>query len=256
MKRGILTFAAGLVTISMSVNAFAGIRLNVDGNDYNRTDLGEPFIDSNSRTMVPLRSAAYALGLSDNDVVWNNETKTAVFTKEKTDGSSVRVSFAIGEKSCGISSTDTDGKTTDKKTDMDTKAVIKEGRTYAPIRYLAEAFGYTVGWNADTSTINLSSQAITTDEALGILNEIFGTTDYDTGLSNVFGYDKTVLFNGQKYYAFNLFLLQNDILVPKDVMFVKYDGQQVWDGKYDDSTGKYTMYVYDDTGKKSEVLSD
>lgn len=40
---------------------------------------------------------------------------------------------------------------------MDTAAVIVEGRTYAPIRYLAEFFGYMVEWDAITRSVIISS---------------------------------------------------------------------------------------------------
>lgn len=36
---------------------------------------------------------------------------------------------------------------------MDTAAVIVSGRTCAPVRYLAEYFGYEVGWDASTNTV-------------------------------------------------------------------------------------------------------
>ncbi|WP_169311345.1 stalk domain-containing protein, partial [Peptoniphilus indolicus] len=37
-----------------------------------------------------------------------------------------------------------------QETKMDTKAIIKDGRTMLPIRYVAEALGYTVEWREDT----------------------------------------------------------------------------------------------------------
>ena len=37
-----------------------------------------------------------------------------------------------------------------------TAAVISNERTYAPIRYLAEYFGYTVGWDGETQTVSLT----------------------------------------------------------------------------------------------------
>ena len=40
---------------------------------------------------------------------------------------------------------------------MDTAAFIdeEEGRTYVPVRFLAEAMGYTVGWDEATQTVSL-----------------------------------------------------------------------------------------------------
>ena len=39
---------------------------------------------------------------------------------------------------------------------MDTAAVIVNSRTYAPIRYLAEFFGYKVDWDGKTKTVLLT----------------------------------------------------------------------------------------------------
>jgi hypothetical protein len=36
---------------------------------------------------------------------------------------------------------------------MDSAAVIVNDRTYAPVRYLAEAFGYQVDWDPETKTV-------------------------------------------------------------------------------------------------------
>jgi hypothetical protein len=41
---------------------------------------------------------------------------------------------------------------------MDTTAVIVNGRTFAPIRYLADYFGYRVDWDGDTYTVIIQSQ--------------------------------------------------------------------------------------------------
>jgi outer membrane protein assembly factor BamB len=40
---------------------------------------------------------------------------------------------------------------------MDTKAIIKDMRTFVPIRYVAEALGATVGWDAGTKTVIIKS---------------------------------------------------------------------------------------------------
>ena len=37
--------------------------------------------------------------------------------------------------------------------EMDTTAVVKDGRTYAPLRYMVQSFGYDVGWDQETKTV-------------------------------------------------------------------------------------------------------
>ena len=41
--------------------------------------------------------------------------------------------------------------------EMDTVPVVKDGRTYAPVRYLAQEFGYEVGWDGAASTVTLTA---------------------------------------------------------------------------------------------------
>ena len=40
---------------------------------------------------------------------------------------------------------------------MDTQPVIKEGRTYAPLRYMVQSFGYNVGWDQETKTVTVAN---------------------------------------------------------------------------------------------------
>ncbi len=96
-----------------------------------------PFIDENSRTLVPLRAVGDAMGLT---VGWDAATREASFT----DGTQT-IYFPIGSKEARTG----DGTAVP----MDTAAVIRGGRTFAPIRALAEFFGYTVSWDAATRTV-------------------------------------------------------------------------------------------------------
>ena len=100
----------------------------------------EPFINSDNRTMTPFRIIADALGLT---VGWNDATREAYFT----DGSRT-IYFPIDGKAARTS----EGTTVQ----MDTAAVIVNGRTYAPVRYLAEYFGYTVAWDGATRTVGIT----------------------------------------------------------------------------------------------------
>ena len=116
----------------------AGISVTVSGTPVTWTD-AEPFIDANNRTMVPLRAVADAMSL---DVSWDAAAREAAFT----DGSNTII-FPIG------STTSRTGG--GRLIQMDTSAVIVSDRTYAPIRYLAEFFGCTVGWDAASKTVTL-----------------------------------------------------------------------------------------------------
>ena len=133
---------SGLTARAAQWQAPEAVKVSVDGALVWWTD-AEPFIDSNSRTMVPLRAVAEALGLT---VSWDGQAREAVFT----DGARTLI-FPIGS---------TEARTGDGGVvAMDTAAVIVSSRTYAPIRYLAEYFGYKVDWDGKTKTVILTPGA-------------------------------------------------------------------------------------------------
>ena len=116
----------------------AGVSVTVKGKAVEWTD-AKPFIDENNRTMVPLRAVGDALGLT---VSWEKEAREAIFKS-----GTKMISFPIGSSIAHTSEGDVA---------MSTAAVIVGDRTYAPIRYLAEYFGYTVGWDGSTSTVSIT----------------------------------------------------------------------------------------------------
>ncbi|MEA4971803.1 5'-methylthioadenosine/S-adenosylhomocysteine nucleosidase [bioreactor metagenome] len=110
---------------------------------------GAPFIDANSRTLVPIRAVAEAL---DVDVKWDADSKTAQLlskTVEKT------VSFTLGTKEYVYNAGEE--FTT---AEMDTEAVIVSGRIYAPCRYIAEALGYNVLWDSENNKVVVADEEV------------------------------------------------------------------------------------------------
>ncbi len=120
----------------------AAVNVTVNGAAVSWTD-AVPFIDENSRTMVPLRAVAEALGLT---VSWDGASREAIFT----DGTKT-IYFPVG------SSTARTGN--GGIVQMDTVAVIVNDRTFAPVRYLAEFFGFTVGWDSAARTVLIMTSA-------------------------------------------------------------------------------------------------
>lgn len=144
MKKTIPIFTAALLTIGLSTTAFAAdITVTVEDIPVTWTD-AKPFIDENSRTLVPLRPIANALGLT---VTWNDDTNTAAFTDEET-----TVEFTVGSEKYHAF---LNGYDMHVYLEMDTKPVIKDSRIYAPARYLAESFSYNVGWIQATQTVTI-----------------------------------------------------------------------------------------------------
>ena len=109
-----------------------GVTVTVKDIPVQWTDV-EPFIDANNRTMVPFRAVAETLGL---DVNWDENAREAVFSNGDQ-----AIYFPIGSNVARTS----EGRTVT----MDTAAVIVSDRTFAPVRALAEYFGYWVDWDPD-----------------------------------------------------------------------------------------------------------
>ena len=141
---------AGLVAATLAISmvpatAFAAdITVTANGDKVAFTDAA-PYINSDNRTLVPLRAIAEALNLK---VDWDDEAKTATFATE--DGAK-KVDFTIGAKELKV----TEGEKA-STVEMDTAAVITNDRTYAPARYLAEAFGYNVSWDGRDSLVSIT----------------------------------------------------------------------------------------------------
>ncbi len=114
----------------VSVLAVTGgetIEIAVDGKEVEFD--AKPFIDENDRTQVPVRAVSEMLNA---DVDWDGETRTVTILRDtKT------VNIIIGSDTITV-----DGKTVK----MDTAAIIKDNRTYIPVRFVAEALGMTVEW--------------------------------------------------------------------------------------------------------------
>ena len=130
-------FPVFLLTLLLLTLWCWGVGVTIDGDAVEFSqESGIPFVDENSRTLVPLRAVMEAYGCA---VDWESGSHTATVT---LDGVTVRV--PVGSSSYEILS-DT--------FPMDTAAVIRDGRTYLPIRFVLEAFGAQVDWDGNTSTV-------------------------------------------------------------------------------------------------------
>lgn len=124
----------------------------------------------NSRTYVPIRYIAYALGVPESGVVWDEPTKTVQLVR----GYNV-LKFRVGSKESNFYQaywgycpndnpwyltyqTEFGGdKTYIKKCYkmMDVAPVNRNGRVYLPARFVAEGFGVDVSWDNAARTVTL-----------------------------------------------------------------------------------------------------
>ena len=96
-----------------------------------------PAYIENGRTMVPLRFISEALG---EKVDWKADTKTVIVGDNKA-------SLVIGEKEIEANG---------KKIAIDSPAVIKDSRTFVPLRAISEILGSKVDWDSSTRTVKIS----------------------------------------------------------------------------------------------------
>ncbi len=151
--------------------------VTVNGTSVAFTD-AKPYVDENGRTMVPLRPVADAMGI---DVEWDRRTKTAVFSDTYEPGIEgfgydingkqvygrivyMSLSFKVDEPKVEMfGRVEKDNGDMTMITDsfqMDTTAVVKDGRTYAPLRYMVQSFGYSVDWDQETKTVMVENNRI------------------------------------------------------------------------------------------------
>ncbi|WP_051276040.1 copper amine oxidase N-terminal domain-containing protein [Desulfovirgula thermocuniculi] len=91
----------------------------------------EAFIE-NGRTYVPVRYLAYALGVAEKDVRWDEASQTVTLAME---GTTVRLQ--VGSRTLYVNG---------QPREMDVTPLLRDGRVFLPARFVAEAFGYEVKW--------------------------------------------------------------------------------------------------------------
>lgn len=137
----LLGFTLSSILVITAVNsAYASIGIKINNQVLN-TDV-EPQI-VNGRTMVPVRAIFEGVGA---DVDWNPSSKTITGKKDKT-----TIVMQIGDNIMTINN---------KAVEMDSAAMIIDERTYAPARYVAEAFGYEVNWNSELKEVSINDKTI------------------------------------------------------------------------------------------------
>lgn len=125
-------------TLVFGANAEEALKVKING-EYVQFD-AQPFIDENNRTLVPVRFIAEKLGAK---VDWNGETRTV-----SVDTNSKSIKLVIDQKQATVNG---------NIVELDTKAIIKESRTFVPLRFIAESMDLRVKWNGETRTVELET---------------------------------------------------------------------------------------------------
>ncbi|WP_432665758.1 CAP-associated domain-containing protein [Wukongibacter baidiensis] len=94
----------------------------------------------NGRTLVPFRVILEALGA---EVGWDGDSRTVSAIKDN-----LNIKLKIDSTEAFVNS---------KKTDLDVPAMIIDGRTLIPVRFISEELGCTVDWDGDMRIVTIST---------------------------------------------------------------------------------------------------
>lgn len=143
----LVTFILGMSTETVNADTNTdtdtdvSIGVTIDSNPVVLDEsLGKPFIDTNSRTLVPLRGVMEDFG---GTVSWDNDNRIASVEKNDT-----HVQVPIDQKYILVNG---------QQVENDTAAVIQDERTYLPIRVVLEAFGAGVAWDNTNRSVVINT---------------------------------------------------------------------------------------------------
>lgn len=178
----------------------------------------------NNRTMVPIRAIFEAMGAT---VDWDDATQTAKCVKDAT-----TVEMTLNSTTEYINGT---------PNEMDVSPVVIDGRTLAPARYVAEAFGYHVSWDEMTQTVLISK-----DEKYSISDVVDGTRAHPYK----FGTPVTYKFYGYDEENGTCTITLEKLLSPEEVKEITEYSSDRW---YIKGHLKLDEYSSDDECSDSEL---
>lgn len=141
IKRLLPLLLALTLCLPVAAGAVQPVGVTIDGQAVAFDDtFGSPFVDTAGRTQVPFRVTLETFGCT---VDWNNDTRTALAEKD-----GVLVEVPIGQAHILVNG---------RQVPIDTTSLIRENRTYLPIRAVLEAFGAYVTWDSETRTVTATT---------------------------------------------------------------------------------------------------
>lgn len=181
------------ITIFLFPQTLAANNVNVLINgklvQYNDSS-GYPYVDENNRTMVPLRATMETAGAA---IGYDSKNPTAIVITEYN-----RIEVPIGTNYIYKDN---------NKILNDTISVIKNGRTYLPIRIVLESAGYTVEWDGKTGTVNAYNYDYNSNELAGYSTDDLSILIRDIANGNV------IYINGKYYCTPDFWKMANNVQV-------------------------------------------
>jgi hypothetical protein len=175
----------------------------------------KPVFDENNHILVPIRFISEQVGAKVTSV-----DKGQVGITHQ--GTSIRL--IIGDNRAFVD---------DKEIVLDTKTMVKDGRTYVPLRFVSEALGTKVEWDGIRQYVILGDKKFLTPEELGLKAQSVDRYLY------LFQDDENHYFlknyNGEKLKGFYV-ISKEDLPIKMNEKFILHD---VWNNR--DSAG---IYIY------------
>ncbi len=116
-------------------------------------NLGMPYKDEQDRIQIPVRKALEAIGA---EIEYDHVSRTVTAIRED-----ITVKIHIGSEILEVNG--------DKIT-MDTEAAIQDWRTYLPLRWVYESFGYTVSWYPSSKTVLVGKSELAASSKAAVAN--------------------------------------------------------------------------------------
>jgi uncharacterized Fe-S center protein len=127
---------------------------SVNGREQAIDENGTVPVIQDNRTLLPVRAVAEAMG---GTVEWDGATATATLTCENN-----VIRLVIGSTTAYLN---------DSPRTLDTTPVIINDRTMLPIRFIAESFGFEVGWDGASRTVTITSEGASAETSGGTPTE-------------------------------------------------------------------------------------
>lgn len=109
-----------------------------------------PYLDENSRTMVPVRFLAESMKV---DVKWEDNGQKNLVTLAK---GNTKIELKLGENIAVING---------RQQSLDTYAVLRYDRAYVPLRFISEVMGTDIRWDSENNTVLLSDKVSRGDDS-------------------------------------------------------------------------------------------
>lgn len=135
----LMVLVAGSVGVS-AATAEPQVQVNMNGQLVHFPD-AQPYLNADQRTMVPVRFIAENLGA---EVGWNSEDKIVTILLNETE-----IKLEIGESTALVNG---------EEVAFDTASILKEQRTFVPLRFVSETLDCKVLWDEGNRTAVVQTQ--------------------------------------------------------------------------------------------------